>query len=203
MKLTIVYDNEAFREGLIADWGFSCLVEYSDSTLLFDTGANGDILLDNMESLSVDLSKIGTVFISHDHWDHTGGLQAIRAANPDVREYWPGLAYRMFEIDEGLYTTGSMSGGPIKEHSLILRGEEGNVLIVGCSHPGLDRILEKASMFGKILAVIGGFHGFDKFDVLEGIPRIIPCHCTKHKEKINEMFPNTCEKGGVGKTIKL
>jgi len=27
MKITIIYDNEVWKEGLKADWGFSCLVE--------------------------------------------------------------------------------------------------------------------------------------------------------------------------------
>ena len=55
MKITLIYDNEVYREGLRADWGFSCLVEVEDQPrILFDTGANGKILLGNMEKLDIE-----------------------------------------------------------------------------------------------------------------------------------------------------
>jgi len=72
MKITIIYDNTAFRKDLQADWGFSALVEVEERKILFDTGANGRILLSNMEKLKLDPKEIGDVFISHLHWDHTG-----------------------------------------------------------------------------------------------------------------------------------
>jgi len=70
MKITIIYDNETWEEGLKADWGFSCLVEAYDKKILFDTGANGSILLHNMQRLNIDPTIIEEVFISHAH----GGL---------------------------------------------------------------------------------------------------------------------------------
>jgi len=54
MKITIIYDNEVSEEGLEADWGFSCLVEVYGKKILFDTGADGSILLGNMEKLDID-----------------------------------------------------------------------------------------------------------------------------------------------------
>ena len=47
VKITILYDNTApVKAGLRADWGFSALVEVDrGKTILFDTGANGEILL--------------------------------------------------------------------------------------------------------------------------------------------------------------
>ena len=50
MKLTIVYDNEVFKKdiGLRSDWVFSCLIETTDETILFDTGAKGKILLNKI-----------------------------------------------------------------------------------------------------------------------------------------------------------
>ena len=74
MKVTIIYDNTAFRKDLQSDWGFSALVEGEDiPKILFDTGANGDILLSNMEKLNINPALIDEVFISHAHADHTGG----------------------------------------------------------------------------------------------------------------------------------
>jgi len=48
MKITILYDNEAWDQNLQSDWGFSCLIETPAIDILFDTGAGGTILLDNM-----------------------------------------------------------------------------------------------------------------------------------------------------------
>ena len=51
MKITIIYDNTAHRENLRAGGGFSALVEAEGRTILFDTGAEGAILLENMSAL--------------------------------------------------------------------------------------------------------------------------------------------------------
>jgi len=90
MKITIIYDNTAYREDLIADWGFSCLVKAENTPrILFDTGANGSILLSNMEKLRIDPASIDEVFISHPHFDHTGGLSAFLNMKRDVEVYVP------------------------------------------------------------------------------------------------------------------
>lgn len=49
-------------------------------TVLFDVGPYGDVWLDNAERLEVDLGAIDTVFLSHWHWDHSGGLPVVVAA---------------------------------------------------------------------------------------------------------------------------
>ena len=79
MKLTIVYDNDIYKKdmGLKADWGFSCLIETEGEAILFDTGAKGEILLENMEILGVNPKSISKIVISHEHWDHNGGLKTL------------------------------------------------------------------------------------------------------------------------------
>jgi len=42
--------------------------------ILFDTGLTGDPLIRNSELLGVDLSQVDFVMVSHNHYDHTGGL---------------------------------------------------------------------------------------------------------------------------------
>jgi hypothetical protein len=47
LVITILYDNYKFMEDLEADWGFSCLIEGLEKTILFDAGTKGNILLSN------------------------------------------------------------------------------------------------------------------------------------------------------------
>ena len=61
MKVTIIYDNTSSRPDLQADWGFSALIQVKERNILFDTGANGDILLSNMEKLKVNIKEIEDV----------------------------------------------------------------------------------------------------------------------------------------------
>jgi 7,8-dihydropterin-6-yl-methyl-4-(beta-D-ribofuranosyl)aminobenzene 5'-phosphate synthase len=89
MKVTIVYDNTAFRKDLQANWGFSALVETKEIKILFDTGTNGYILLSNMQKLEINPQSIGEVFISHAHFDHTGGLSAFLDQNSEVKVWVP------------------------------------------------------------------------------------------------------------------
>jgi len=77
MRITIVYDNEACP-GLKSDWGFSCLVEAGER-ILFDTGPTGEELIFNMERLGIKAQSISKVVISHNHWDHAGGLEKLLA----------------------------------------------------------------------------------------------------------------------------
>lgn len=76
-KVTILYDNYVFTEGTKSDWGFSCLVEGFEKTILFDTGAKSEILMGNIAKLGVDLKKVEVIVLSHNHWDHTGGLSEV------------------------------------------------------------------------------------------------------------------------------
>jgi hypothetical protein len=53
--VTVVYDNETLDESLATDWGFAAVVKDSrGAMLLFDTGADGDILERNMRLLNID-----------------------------------------------------------------------------------------------------------------------------------------------------
>jgi 7,8-dihydropterin-6-yl-methyl-4-(beta-D-ribofuranosyl)aminobenzene 5'-phosphate synthase len=91
----------------------------------------------------------------------------------------------------------------IKEQSLVLDTEEGVVDLTGCAHPGLENILEAATVFGALYGVIGGFHGFDKLELLQGLGLIMPCHCIIRKKEIFEMYPEKIVRCGAGGVIEL
>ena len=107
LKLTIIYDNEVTRKKLKKDWGFSCIIEgASFPSIMFDNGADGSILLYNMKKLGIPINEMGTVVISHNHWDHTGGLSAILKANKEVRVYVP-ESFPRADFNEKLIRVGS------------------------------------------------------------------------------------------------
>jgi 7,8-dihydropterin-6-yl-methyl-4-(beta-D-ribofuranosyl)aminobenzene 5'-phosphate synthase len=211
MKITIIYDNEAWKEGLKADWGFACLVEVYGKTILFDTGANGSILLDNMKTLNIDPTVVEEIFISHAHWDHTGGLADFLKINP-VKVYAPSSfkvpvgAAEIIEVKEALkihddiFSTGELEN---IEQSLVVNKEKGSVVIAGCSHPGIGNILNAASPFGKPYALVGGLHGFNEFDLVEDLEMICATHCTQFKSEIKTHYPEKYIEGGAGKVIEL
>lgn len=72
----------------VGEWGYSALIEADGHTILFDTGERPDTVLRNAEELGIDLSTVDTVILSHNHFDHTGGLvtlrRALRAENPSA-----------------------------------------------------------------------------------------------------------------------
>ena len=88
-SITIIYDNTSVSEQFIPDWGFSCLIEFENRKILFDAGANGKILIQNMEKLDINPKEISDVFLSHTHFDHIGGLSAFLNANKDVIVHVP------------------------------------------------------------------------------------------------------------------
>jgi len=67
---------------------------------------------------------------------------------------------------------------------LLVRTNKGIVIVTGCAHPGIDRIINFAKGFGKIHGIIGGFHGFSEIELLRDIDIVMPCHCTRYKEQI-------------------
>ena len=207
IQITIVYDNNPFDEKLERDWGFSCFIKGLEKSILFDTGTNGRILLSNMEKLGIRPEEIDLVFLSHDHRDHTGGLDALLKQNPKIEVWLPEFFSSSFknviekrgasvaEVDNfqkicrGAYSTGVIPGW-IKEQSLILDTDKGIILITGCAHPRITNIITKAKELLKkdIHMVFGGFHlgAFYKNEINEiidhfwrsGVKKVGPGHCS-------------------------
>jgi len=207
LVITVVYDNVTAREDLLPSWGFSCLIQGLEKVILFDTGADGQILLGNMRALNLSPDLIDVVILSHQHNDHTGGLFQLLREHSDLTVYaldsFPGhLTGEIAASGAGLVTvsdsvsvcanallTGPM-GTSIPETGLILKTTGGLVIITGCAHPGIDAVIERSVELGadRPYLVMGGFHlfGTSRQGVREiigqfrsrGVHRVSPCHCT-------------------------
>ena len=216
MKIIIVYDNTVYNKdkNLKSDWGFGCIIKDKNDLILFDTGAKGNVLLKNMEKLDINPLLISKIIISHEHWDHNGGLEKLknnikknikiyRLTNNEKDDISYICINEPFRISKNIYSTGRLTGIPVDEQSLILKGNKGFFVLVGCSHSGVKSIFEKAKKYGEIKGIIGGLHGFSDFKILNKLDLICPLHCTKYKEKIYQTYPDKVIEGGVGKIIDL
>lgn len=232
--ITIIYDNNPFNNELKTAWGFSCVVRFHGKNILFDTGGDSQTLLFNMEQLGIDPKEIDVVVLSHIHGDHVGGLFGFLEKNSNVVVYLPKSFPRSFknkiisydaglkEIDEGgilfedVHTTGQL-GTWIKEQSLILNSEEGLVIITGCAHPGVVRIIEKSRKLigADPLLVIGGFHLgeasegeikqiIDDFKRLN-VQKVGPSHCSGDRARrlFQKAYGKHFMEVGVGSVIAI
>ncbi len=212
MTITVVYDNNACKEGLETGWGFSVVISGCEKTILFDTGGDGAILLGNMGKLGIDVNGIDLVVLSHIHGDHTGGLDGFLGKNSKVSVYLPESFAKKFkdgvakygvevvevkepvEICKDVHSVGQL-GTLIKEQSLVIRTDKGLVVITGCAHPGIVKIVKAAKelLEEEVFLVMGGFHL--EWSTRGKIKRIIsafkdlgvsyvgPCHCSGDKAR--------------------
>lgn len=183
VDITVLFNDVAQDPRVKTAHGMACLIEGLERTVLFDTGGDGHILLENMAALDKDPAAVDVVVISHAHWDHSGGLFTfLREAKPGVEVYMPKAVSKDFrdhaellgakvvavdgpiEVAPGLHSTGQMGGDSLaqerKEQGIVFTAEEGPVVITGCAHPGVFNIVKEANRIcpGEIYAVLGGFH---------------------------------------------
>jgi 7,8-dihydropterin-6-yl-methyl-4-(beta-D-ribofuranosyl)aminobenzene 5'-phosphate synthase len=176
--------------GLRGEAGLSYLIRTDQSAILMDVGVNSaesdpSPLQHNMRELGVTLDDFDTIVISHRHPDHVGGLRWLRRrtfslgnTQPNLagkRVYtpvpmnYPGLtthwSSKPIVVAPGVATIGTIPGilfmGRVDEQALAVNLEgKGLVLVVGCGHQSVSRILERAThLFDvPIYGLIGGLH---------------------------------------------
>lgn len=293
---TIINLYDAFgsnKEGMIKDFGFSCIIKFKGKTILFDSGTNADIFKNNVEALNIDLSQIDFAVASHAHFDHINGFDYLLKVNPNVKIYFPfdlfwganipfdisgtdstatdSLNKRMqyfegnykdyhfnqtgrfwnaniefvkenIEIEPGirLITTSSPYMGyfnkypsldacenceshnakfnGLKEISLSLKSDDGEILFVGCSHSTVEKIISESKEFTKnnIEMVYGGYHllPYDKTALLDlanrlknnlKVNKVAPAHCTGHLafKTLQDYYGENYVFAGLGENVKF
>jgi 7,8-dihydropterin-6-yl-methyl-4-(beta-D-ribofuranosyl)aminobenzene 5'-phosphate synthase len=138
---------------------------------------------------------------------------------------WPSAKFEMIdkaiEVSPGIHILSLTSDKPgtreLRELSLIIQTPEGVVVVAGCSHPGIDNIVEAAAVIDpRVALVMGGFHlpaapdaeiariASTLHDTLH-VSRLAPGHCTG--EPAFALFRKVWGKrylyAGVGSVIEL
>jgi 7,8-dihydropterin-6-yl-methyl-4-(beta-D-ribofuranosyl)aminobenzene 5'-phosphate synthase len=211
LNLTILYDNNEYDERLETAWGFSCLVEGLEKTILFDTGGDSAMLLRNMRKLGIDPQIVEAVTVYLPECLPESIKDTVRESGAELVEVREAV-----KICERAYSTGEL-GDWIKEQALVIETDEGLVVITGCAHPGVVNVVREAKRLrgGDVHLVLGGFHlcWLNVFQIKgivdgvkeEGVEMVAPCHCS------GDLARSTFEKAygenfilvGVGRKLEI
>ncbi len=272
------------HEGTTQGWGFSTILRHGGHTILFDGGDSADVLARNARALGVDLREVDIAVLSHDHTDHSSGLDYLLSVNPKVKlyvpaegslgsvgavpveppderigptageqvyadgakevprkstgRYWradveyvgetksiaPGVALIATEspflgsYDRYPNAAHKKSERPLRELSLALASGSGVILVVGCSHSGVEAIVKEArdKTNRDVALLLGGFHllpyGVDEIRALatrlkdkQHVDRVAPAHCTGNRgfQVFREVFGDRYVYAGLGERIAL
>ena len=232
VTIYVLVDNHGY-DGFLSPWGISLLVRVQDSLILFDAGPNPKALEANTRLLGINLSNLKFVVISHEHGDHWGGLRYVARVAPHIVVYVPAgmsssvkddiadLGFKVINIHNTTVVNGCVAIigellGPPWEQALAINVKGlGLIVLVGCSHPGVDRIVAKAvkDLGIKPYAVIGGFHlmGASRDEIKHivenliklGVKRVYPIHCSGDliRELMKSEYPEIYGDGHVGTTL--
>ena len=147
-------------------------------------------LLHNMKALGTSVSDLDMIFFSHMHLDHVGGLKEQKTQTfsisqgpvslPGIPIYSPApvsgsrwnptanakVIQDPVQLKPGIFSIGTIPRylflmGRTLENALAIHVKgKGIVLIVGCGHQTIERIIERTrALFGEpIHGIIGGLH---------------------------------------------
>ncbi len=184
MKIRVLFDKEKINGGFDVGWGLSLFLP--EENILFDTGEKFSYLENNAKLMGIDLKSLEKIVISHNHWDHTGGLEELLDLNPKVKVYVTSHSDKSFKdsikakgaqlvevtnvekIGECVYSTGqfivSYKDRTLSEQGLVIEKDDGLIILSGCCHPGILNVVEKVKYYFKknVDLVVGGLHLMDK-----------------------------------------
>lgn len=191
LEITPLMDWFISNENLKREASVSYLIKTDTMTILFDVGLNMEEadpspLLQNMDQLGVSMDDFSTIFITHNHPDHVGGVKwmasnSFSLSNQQIelsgkKVYaplsmtYPGLkpiqTERPTKIAEGVATTGIIVTqlfflGSEPEQALAINVEgKGIVLIIGCGHQTITKLFQRVDqLFDEpLFGIVGGMH---------------------------------------------
>jgi len=116
IRITILCENLVGKLVGSGEHGFSAFIETDQGNYLFDTGS-GHSVVSNSLVLSKDLKSIEKIFLSHGHYDHTGGLPEVLKlkGNVDVHAHPHVFLDRIAVLKENGKETRRFVGIPYKK----------------------------------------------------------------------------------------
>lgn len=208
LDIRIIFDNTSARRNFLRSWGFSALIDFRGKRVLFDAGSDPILLLEHLKKMRIDPKTIDHAVISHQHGDHLRGVYWVFEKNPAMKVHFldrfPDEAFRRakgvkmkphrvkgpFEVVPGIFSTGVVEGLP-PEQSLVIETSKGMVMLVGCSHPGVVKLVETAQRQRQkktVRLLMGGFHmhrqGPEKIGATIAqlqdlnVQSVVPSHCS-------------------------
>lgn len=246
-SITVLYDSHAAGP-LAKGWGYSVLIEYRGSRLLFDAGGSPAELTANAKTLGLDLSKLDAAIVSHDDSDHFAGLTAVPRSVPvyvpesDYGAFATSMTSHVFRFFQGLmpgqhlldapdgfrYVRVNSAGVQVRpgarlvvfdfadgrrEQALLLDTAAGTVMVTGCAHPGIVRMVQGCGT--TVRGIAGGMHLMDTpapkiretVTALKtaGVEWASPGHCTgpKATEELRRQIGGGVSAVAVGGRIAL
>ena len=147
---------------------------------------------------------------------------------PEVMRFgsaWPGANFELVdkntEIAHDIHLIALVSDKPgtmeLRELSLAINTPEGMAIVVGCSHPGIDKIVAAAAAINpRIHVIAGGFHLVVTSDAdiekvvtalhdTYKVEYVAPGHCTGEPafRALKEAFGDRYLYAGLGTTLEL
>lgn len=86
MNIICLADNYVKRTGLVAEHGFSVLLDSGEKNILIDSGQS-QAFITNAAAMGLDLKEVDCLVITHGHYDHTGGAAAFLELNKKAVVY--------------------------------------------------------------------------------------------------------------------
>ncbi len=104
MRLISLIDNTAVDEKLLSENGMSIYVEFNGKNYIVDTGLTGKAV-DNARRMRLPIDEIDGVILTHNHAEHTGGIESIMRLNPRATIYIRAGAQREVHKKSGFFKT--------------------------------------------------------------------------------------------------
>ncbi|NLZ44806.1 MAG: MBL fold metallo-hydrolase [Clostridia bacterium] len=94
LRVNVVVDNWVAKRNFRGEHGLAFYIEKDGKSFLFDTGQSVEILAHNAAALGIDFGRVEGVFLSHGHYDHTGGLPAVAGGRQGLPVYFHPKAWQ-------------------------------------------------------------------------------------------------------------
>ncbi len=155
MKVTILIENSMNHENraLKCEHGFSALIEHEGKKILLDAGTTASFL-ENGKILGEDLTDLECCVLSHGHYDHSGGFQALFEQNEQIKVYAQKTAVEDYFSGNGEFHEIGIPKEVLaySDRFMLADGAKEilpDVYLVPHTTEGLGRIGEKAKLYKK------------------------------------------------------